>query len=192
MSRKGKQPILVPNGVEVKIEESQIVSHDGKKGGTKVSVKGPKGTLSHEICHGLTVSIEDHQITVAIADESQSMGNFHGLYRGIIYNMVHGVSQGFEKKLEMQGVGYRAAVQGHLLDIQVGTSHPIKLEVPQDLHVKVEKNTSISISGADKQKVGQFAASVRSKKPPEPYQGKGIRYVGEYVRRKAGKAASKK
>lgn len=183
MSRKGKQPILIPSGVEVKIEESSI--------GTKVSVKGPKGTLTHDVCPGLIVKKENAELIVAVADEAKPMGNFHGLYRGILNNMVHGVSLGFEKKLEMQGVGYRAALQGHLLDIQVGTSHPIKLDVPKDLHIKVEKNI-ISVTGADKQKVGQFAANVRAKKPPEPYQGKGIRYVGEYVRRKAGKAAAKK
>lgn len=183
MSRKGKQPILIPTGVEIKIEEGST--------GTKVSVKGPKGTLSHVICPGLIVKQEEKELIVAIADEKKPMGNFHGLYRGIINNMVHGVSLGFEKKLEMQGVGYRAALKGHILDIQVGTSHPIELEVPKDLQIKVEKNI-IFVNGADKQKVGQFAANVRSKKPPEPYQGKGIRYVGEYVRRKAGKAAAKK
>lgn len=183
MSRKGKQPVLIPSGVEVKIEESST--------GSKVFIKGPKGSLSHDICNGLIVKKDGSEITVEVAEGEKSMGNFHGLYRGIINNMVHGVSHGFEKKLEMQGVGYRAALQGHLLDIQVGTSHPIKLEVPKDIHVKVEKNI-ISVTGADKQKVGQYAANIRSKKPPEPYQGKGIRYVGEYVRRKAGKAASKK
>jgi large subunit ribosomal protein L6 len=183
MSRKGKQPVLIPSGVEVKIEANS--------NGSLVSVKGPKGSLSQDVLLGLIVKKEDNQVTVELAEDAKSMGNFHGLYRGIINNMVHGVSHGFEKKLEMQGVGYRAVLQGHLLDIQVGTSHPIKLEVPKDLHVKVEKNI-ISVTGADKQKVGQFAANVRAKKPPEPYQGKGIRYVGEYVRRKAGKSAAKK
>lgn len=183
MSRKGKQPILIPAGVEVKIEESS--------NGSKVSVKGPKGSLSYDICPGLIVRKQDKELIVAVADESKPMGSFHGLYRGIINNMVQGVSLGFEKKLEMQGVGYRAALKGQLLDIQVGTSHPIELDVPKDLHIKVEKNI-ISVTGADKQKVGQFAADIRGKKPPEPYQGKGIRYVGEYVRRKAGKAAAKK
>lgn len=183
MSRKGKQPISIPTGVEIKIEENA--------NGTKVSVKGPKGSLSHDVCPGLIVKNENKELTVAIADESKPMGNFHGLYRGIIYNMVYGVSQGFEKKLEMQGVGYRAALKGQILDVQVGTSHPIELDIPKDLQIKVEKNI-ITINGADKQQVGQFAANIRSKKPPEPYQGKGIRYVGEYVRRKAGKAAAKK
>lgn len=179
MSRKGKQPISIPKGVEVKIAEQTV------------SVKGPKGNLSLDVMKGIDVKIADHQVEVAIEDV-RSMGNFHGLYRGLINNMVLGVSTGFEKKLEMQGVGYRAAVKGHVLDIQVGLSHPMEIPIPSDLHVKVEKNTQIIISGADKQKVGKLAAEIRAVKPPEPYQGKGIRYVGEHVRRKAGKAAAKK
>lgn len=178
MSRKGKQPISIPKGVEVKVA------------GSKVSVKGPKGSLELQVMDCIDVKLLDHEIQVCVADESN--GNFHGLYRGLINNMVQGVSTGFEKKLEMQGVGYRAAVKGHVLDIQVGLSHPMEMPIPQDIQVKVEKNTGISITGADKQKVGKFAAEVRAVKPPEPYQGKGIRYVGEYVRRKAGKAAAKK
>jgi large subunit ribosomal protein L6 len=180
MSRKGKQPISIPTGVEVKVN------------GSKVSVKGPKGNLSHDIMEGLVIKIEKNELEVILPEAISSKGNFHGLYRGLINNMVVGVSHGFEKKLEMQGVGYRAAVQGNLLDIQVGLSHPMKLEIPKELQVKVDKNTAITITGADKQQVGQFAATVRSVKPPEPYQGKGIRYVGEHVRRKAGKAAAKK
>ena len=180
MSRKGKQPISIPSGVEIKVN------------GTVVSVKGPKGNLSHEIMKGIVVALENKEVLVSLSEEIQTKGNFHGLYRGIINNMIVGVSNGFEKKLEMQGVGYRAAVQGNLLDIQVGLSHPMKIEIPTDIHVKVDKNTSIIITGADKQRVGQFAATVRAVKPPEPYQGKGIRYVGEHVRRKAGKAAAKK
>lgn len=178
MSRKGKQPISIPKGVEVNVA------------GSKVSVKGPKGLLELEVMKDIDVKIVEHEIQVSVADASK--GNFHGLYRGLINNMVQGVSVGFEKKLEMQGVGYRAAVKGHMLDIQVGLSHPMEKEIPKDIHVKVEKNTAISITGADKQKVGKFAAEVRAVKPPEPYQGKGIRYFGEHVRRKAGKAAAKK
>lgn len=180
MSRKGKQPIAIPKGVEVKIT------------GTSVAVKGPKGTLSLEVMKDIAVVVVDHEVQVSLADETKSLGNFHGLYRGLINNMVHGVSVGFEKKLEMQGVGYRAIVKGHVIDIQVGLSHPMEIEIPHDLQVKVDKNTLISITGADKQKVGKLAAEIRAVKPPEPYQGKGIRYVGEYVRRKAGKAAAKK
>lgn len=180
MSRKGKQPISIPNGVEIKVA------------GSKVSVKGPKGTLELEVMKDIAVNIVGQEIQVSIADETKQIGNFHGLYRGLINNMVQGVSTGFEKKLEMQGVGYRASVKGHLLDIQVGLSHPCEKEIPTDIQVKVEKNTGIVITGADKQKVGKFAAEVRAVKPPEPYQGKGIRYVGEHVRRKAGKSASAK
>lgn len=180
MSRKGKLPIAIPKGVEVKIAEKQI------------SVKGPKGTLQHELVPQIKVHVKDNLIHVGLDEAHQDEGNFHGLYRSIIDNMVTGTSQGFEVKLEMIGVGYRAAVQGNLLDLQIGLSHPTKLTIPSGVHVKVDKNTSISVTGADKQQIGQFAATVRAARPPEPYQGKGIRYVGEYVRKKAGKAAAKK
>lgn len=180
MSRKGKLPIPIPKGIEVKISEREI------------SVKGPKGTLHHALIDGIDVRIDGTEIIVSLDETHQDAGNFHGLYRSIINNMVLGASQGFEKKLEMIGVGYRAAVQGHLLDLQIGLSHPMKLPIPEGVIVRVDKNTLICISGSDKQKIGQFAASIRAKKPPEPYQGKGIRYEGEYVRKKAGKAAAKK
>jgi large subunit ribosomal protein L6 len=177
MSRKGKAPIALPKGVDIQVNGKAIV------------VKGPKGTLQGELVSGVKVSIENGEILVAVEDTTRDSRRFHGLYRALINNMVHGTSQGFEEKLEMIGVGYRAAVQGQLLDLQVGNSHPTQLEIPQGIQVKVEKNTAIFITGIDKQAVGQFAAQIRAKKPPEPYQGKGIRYVGEYVRRKAGKAA---
>ena len=180
MSRKGKLPIAIPKDVKVQIAEKEIV------------VNGPKGTLHQALVPQVVVSIENENIHVSLSGAHLNEENFHGLYRTLIDNMVHGVSKGFEQKLEMIGVGYRAAVQGTLLDIQVGLSHPTKLPIPAGISVKVEKNTAIAISGVDKQKVGQFAATVRSIKPPEPYQGKGIRYVGEYVRKKAGKAAAKK
>ncbi|KAF3361548.1 50S ribosomal protein L6 [Chlamydiales bacterium STE3] len=180
MSRIGKQPIPVPKNVEVKVS------------GTNVSVSGPKGSLNHEIISGVEVKVHDGAVDVMLPEGKEDMGNFHGLYRAIINNMVVGVVQGFERKLEMIGVGYRASVQGPLLDLQVGFSHPTKLPIPEGLQVKVDKNTVITISGIDKQKVGQFAATIRAIRPPEPYQGKGIRYSGEYVRKKAGKAAAKK
>lgn len=180
MSRKGKLPITVPKGIEVKVAAN------------KITVKGPKGTLEHEILPQIVVRIDGGHIHIELSPEHQDAGNFHGLFRSIINNMVIGASHGFETKLEMIGVGYRAAVQGHLLDLQIGLSHPTKLHIPDGVHVKVEKNTAISITGADKQKIGQFAATVRSVRPPEPYQGKGIRYAGEFVRKKAGKAAAKK
>jgi large subunit ribosomal protein L6 len=180
MSRKGKLPIPIPKGVEVKVANNEII------------VKGPKGTLKHALCPEIQVHVANNEIRIELSPSHTDAGNLHGLYRSIISNMVVGTSAGFERKLEMIGVGYRAAVQGNLLDLQIGLSHPTKLPIPEGVQVKVEKNTSISIAGADKQKIGQFAATVRSKKPPEPYQGKGIRYEGEYVRKKAGKAAAKK
>ncbi len=180
MSRKGKLPIPLPNGVEVKVSD------------TEVAVKGPKGALTQKLVPGVNVNVEGSEILVSLADEEADLAHFHGLYRTLIHNMVVGTTEGFEKRLEMIGVGYRAAVQGDLLDLQLGFSHPCKLPIPKGLTVKVEKNTQIIISGFDKHLVGQFAATVRSQRPPEPYQGKGIRYVGEYVRKKAGKAAAKK
>lgn len=180
MSRKGKLPVAVPAGVEVKISPDAVV------------VKGPKGTLTQKLVKGIDVKLEGNEVIIALADESGDYAHFHGLYRTLISNMIEGTTKGFEKKLEMIGVGYRAAVQGNLLDLQLGFSHPTKLEIPQGLTVKVDKNTVIVISGFDKHLVGQFAATVRSKRKPEPYQGKGIRYSGEYVRKKAGKAAAKK
>lgn len=177
MSRKGRIPIPLPKGVEVQTQAGSI------------SVKGPKGSKQLDLVDGISLKVENGLIYVSANDESRDMRRFHGLYRALIQNVVLGLSQGFEKKLEMIGVGYRAAVQGHILDLQLGYSHPTQLHIPQGLHVKVEKNTNISITGTDKQAVGQFAAQIRAMRPPEPYQGKGIRYEGEYVRRKAGKAA---
>lgn len=180
MSRKGKLPIPLPNGVEVKISEQEVF------------VKGPKGSLSQKLLPGIDVKIENNEIVVSKANDGSDLDQYHGLYRTLVFNMVEGTSKGFERQLEMIGVGYRAAVQGELLDLQLGFSHPTKLHIPKGLTVKVDKNTLITISGYDKHLVGQFAAIVRSKRPPEPYQGKGIRYVGEYVRKKAGKSAAKK
>jgi large subunit ribosomal protein L6 len=179
MSRKGKLPIPLPQGVEVKVSEKEV------------SVKGPKGSLTQKLVPGVQIKVEGSQVLVDL-DEGKDINHFHGLYRSLINNMVVGTTEGFEKRLEMIGVGYRAAVQGDLLDLQLGFSHPTKLPIPKGLTVKVDKNTLIIISGFDKHLVGQFAANVRSKRPPEPYQGKGIRYQGEYVRKKAGKSAAKK
>lgn len=178
MSRKGKLPVPIPTGVEVKVTDSEVF------------VKGPKGAMQQKLVPGIQVQLEEGQVTVSLLDENS--GRFQGLYRTLILNMILGTSQGFEKRLEMIGVGYRAAVQGELLDLQLGFSHPTKLNIPKGLTVKVDKNTLITISGFDKHLVGQFAATIRSKRPPEPYQGKGIRYHGEFVRKKAGKSAAKK
>ncbi|NGX41760.1 MAG: 50S ribosomal protein L6 [Chlamydiae bacterium] len=179
MTRKGKLPIPVPSGVEVKIS------------GSTVSVKGPKGLIEQDIRDGIIVKVEDNNIIVSPDAKTTNMRNFHGLYRTLIANMVHGTTQGFEKQLEMIGVGFRAAVQGNDLNLQVGLSHPTLIAIPAGIEVKIEKNTKIIITGIDKQQIGQFASTIRAIRPPEPYQGKGIRYVGEYVRRKAGKSAAK-
>jgi len=180
MSRKGKLPIPLPKGVEVKLTTSEV------------QVKGPKGTLHQALVPGIRLEVLPDRLQVHLEEGHEDKGHFFGLYRSLINNMVVGTTVGFLKELEMIGVGYRAAVQGQLLDLQIGFSHPTKLEIPQGLQVKVEKNTTITITGSDKQVVGQFAASVRAIRPPEPYQGKGIRYKGEFVRKKAGKAAAKK
>lgn len=180
MSRIGKAPIKLPKGVETKISKNSL------------SVKGPKGTITQEFGPEVAIELVDNQIVVSLKDEFLEKSNLHGLYRALIANMVLGTTTGFEKRLQMIGVGYRAAVQGNALDLQIGFSHPTKLDIPEGIQVKVDKNTLIIINGIDRQKVGQFAATVRSKRPPEPYQGKGIRYENEYVRKKAGKAAAKK
>lgn len=182
MSRKGKLPITIPKGVEVKIS------------GPEVLVKGPKGTLKQKVDPAIIIKIEGDKATVALKEQFQDeKGELHGLYWAILQNMVKGAAAGFEKQLEMVGVGYRANVQGKLLDLQIGFSHPTKIPIPEGIVVTIDKNnTVIIIKGADRQMVGQFAATVRAKRPPEPYQGKGIRYSGEYVRKKAGKAAAKK
>lgn len=180
MSRLGKSPVAVPSGVEVKT--------DGKM----IHVKGTKGTLSFPLVHGISIKIEDGE-AVVIKDEKVELPKAtHGLYRAQLNNMIIGVSKGFEKKLSMIGVGYRANLQGQKLDLSVGKSHPTQLEIPKGIQVTVDKNVSITITGIDKQVVGQFAATVRGIKPPEPYKGKGIRYENEYVRKKAGKAAKAK
>lgn len=180
MSRKGKNPIPLPKGVEIK--------HDG----ILVTVKGPKGTLQLKVLPIITTKVEDGLIVVGLTKEDPTFKKFHGLYRSLIANMVHGVTQGFVKSLKMIGVGYRANVKGRALDLQVGYSHPTELAIPEGISITVEENnTLIHVSGADKQQVGQYAADIRSMKPPEPYQGKGIRYRDEHVRRKAGKAAAK-
>lgn len=180
MSRKARTPIELPKGVEVRSE------------GKVITVQGPKGSLSLHLMDGILYSVEANQMTVCLQEGKHERTNFLGLYWALLANMVTGVSSGYEKRLEMVGVGFRAAVQGKLLDLSIGLSHPTKMEIPSGLEVSVEKNTAIIIKGIDKRVVGQFAADVRSKKPPEPYKGKGIRYAGEHVRRKAGKAGKKK
>ena len=179
MSRKAKVPISLPKGVEISVLDNVV------------TVKGQKGTLTQEVKQGISINVEADKVHVLRDDSLPDMRKWHGLYFALISNMITGVSKGFEKKLEMIGVGYRASVQGTEVDLQVGCSHPVRMKIPSELKVLVDKNTKISISGADKQQVGEFAAKIRAKRPPEPYKGKGIRYEGEYVRRKAGKSAKR-
>ncbi|MEM7174822.1 MAG: 50S ribosomal protein L6 [Chlamydiota bacterium] len=180
MSRLGKTPISLPKGVEV------------KKANQTVKVKGPKGSLEVAIPEAIQIKIEKEVLHVGLEASSNLAKSMHGLYRSLIANAVIGVSSGFEKQLSLVGVGYRAAVKGNVLDLQLGFSHPCELNIPEGLEVKVEKSTLIKISGIDKRVVGQFASEVRGLHPPEPYKGKGVRYVDEQVRKKAGKAAKGK
>jgi large subunit ribosomal protein L6 len=178
MSRIGKQPIPIPDGVEVKVD------------GLVVSVKGPRGQLSQEISELIGVEIEDSQLIVSAVNESREARAFHGLYRTLISNMVVGVSEGFSKALEIVGVGYRAAVNGKDLEMQLGYSHPVLVKAEDGISFEVPVQTQIIVHGIDKQRVGQVAADIRKWRKPEPYKGKGIRYQGEVVRRKQGKAAA--
>lgn len=179
MSRKAKYPISIPSGVEVTIA------------GNDVKVKGSKGSLELSIKEGINVANEEGSVKVSMKNENPDLKKFLGLYHSLITNMVTGVTQGFQKVLTMIGVGYRAAVKGDVVDLTVGLSHPAELKIPEGISVTVEKNTRITVSGADAQLVGEFAAKIRRVRPPEPYQGKGIRYENEYVRKKAGKSAAK-
>jgi large subunit ribosomal protein L6 len=176
MSRIGKLPISVPAGVTVSVTDHEV------------KVKGPKGELKMHYASPISVSIEGAVVTVARPNEDKRSRQLHGLTRTLISNMVDGVTRGFSKNLEIQGVGYRAQMQGAKLGLQLGFSHPVAFEPPKGIEIKVEGTTKIQISGADKQQVGQTAAQIRSIRPPEPYKGKGIRYEGERVRRKLGKA----
>ena len=179
MSRIGKLPIPLPRGVEVK-----TIPDSG------VQVKGPKGMLSVKLPEQISMSISDGQIQFTRPDESKQSRALHGLARALTANLVTGVTAGFKKALEIQGVGYRASVSGNKLNLLLGYSHPVDMPIPKGLSVAVEGGTQLVIEGIDKQLVGQFAAEVRAKRPPEPYKGKGIRYVGEYVRRKVGKTGA--
>lgn len=178
MSRIGKKPIEVPQGVEVTIN------------GSDITVKGPKGTLSRTIDNHITASLENNILTVN--RESNDYKALHGLTRTLISNMITGVTAGYEKKLEIAGVGYRAAKQGNKLVLTLGYSHPVEFEDSEDVKLEVPDQNTILVKGIDNQKVGQIAANIRAKKPPEPYKGKGIKYAGERIIRKEGKAGGKK
>jgi large subunit ribosomal protein L6 len=175
MSRIGKRPITIPAKVQVAID------------GTKVVVKGPKGELSRDLPVNVSVSQEGQILLVTRRDETRTSRQLHGLSRTLVANMVEGVSQGFQRRLEIQGVGYRAQVQGRNLVLNMGYSHQVQIEPPEGIQFAVEGTTNVIVSGYDKEIVGNTAAKIRSVRPPEPYKGKGIRYAGEVVRRKAGK-----
>jgi len=177
MSRIGKKPISLPTGVEVKVE------------GNVITVKGAKGSLDFTFNSELSVEVEGTELTVVRPSDSKFHKTIHGTTRALINNMVVGVSEGFKKELKMIGVGYRAAVQGQKVVLQAGYSHPVELDIPAGLAVEVVKNTAITVTGIDKQLLGEFSANIRAVRPPEPYLGKGIRYVDEHVRRKEGKTA---
>ena len=176
MSRIGKLPVEIKDGVEVRIENNVV------------TVKGSKGELSFEVSPLLKVEKTDSEIKISLKNETREARGLFGMTRTIINNMAVGVSEGFEKRLSIHGVGYRASVQGNKLVLNLGFSHPVEMEIPENIETKVEKN-NIVISGADKVMVGQFAADIRELKKPEPYKGKGIKYSDERIRRKAGKAA---
>lgn len=178
MSRIGKAPITVPAGVELAID------------GRTVKVSGPKGSLERTFADRIEISISDGVAKVDRTDDERQSRALHGLSRALLMNMVVGVSEGYSKELTLVGVGYRAASKGNDLELQVGFSHPVMVKAPEGITLEVPEQTRIIVSGIDKEAVGQVAANIRKVRPPEPYKGKGIRYTGEYVRRKAGKAGA--
>ena len=178
MSRIGKMPIAIPAGVKVQVA------------GQKVTIEGPKGRLVRDVHPDIHVEVKDGQVRVSRPDDSKTKRALHGLVRALLANMVTGVTAGYSKGLEIEGVGYRAAVEGSKVTFALGFSHPVEMVLPKGITVTVEKQVSLNVSGIDKELVGQVAANIRFLKEPEPYRGKGIRYAGEVIRRKAGKAAA--
>ncbi len=181
MSRIGRTPITVPAGVEIKIEENN-----------HVTVKGPKGTLERTLAPSMKIELADGVMTVSRPDDTKDSRSMHGLTRTLLSNMVEGVTNGFKKELTVQGVGYKVAKDGSKLTMNIGYSHQVVVEDNADITIEVPSANTIVINGIDKQKVGQFAADVRKRRPPEPYKGKGIRYANEVVRHKEGKTGAKK
>ena len=175
MSRIGKAPIAVPSGVDVAIE------------GQKVTVKGPRGTLSHTVDRPIAVAVDDGVLSVSRPDDERENRSLHGLSRSLLNNLVLGVTQGFERKLEIHGVGYRVQLKGNALEFALGYSHPVRIEAPEGVSFAVESPTRFSVQGIDKQLVGEIAANIRKLRKPDPYKGKGVRYAGEAIRRKVGK-----
>jgi len=180
MSRIGRQPIAIPAGVEVKIAEGNIVT-----------VKGPKGTLERSLPTEMEVKIEENEVVVSRPNDLKKMKSLHGLTRTLIANMVVGVTEGYTKVLEINGVGYRAAKQGKKLILSLGYSHPVEMEDPEGLETILDGQNKITVKGINKEKVGQYAAEIRDKRKPEPYKGKGIKYADEVIRRKVGKTGKK-
>jgi large subunit ribosomal protein L6 len=180
MSRVGKMPVEIPQGVTVEV-----------KPGNHVVVKGPKGTLEYKFDPRLTIKVEDGKVIVERPNDEKQMKALHGTTRALINNMVIGVSKGFEKVLEVKGLGYRAFVKGDTLELHLGFSHPVLYKIPEGIKIEVDRENNIYVRGIDKQKVGQVAAEIRSFRPPDPYKGKGIRYRGERIILKAGKSAKK-
>ena len=179
MSRIGRKPVVVPKGVTLQVD------------GNTVAVKGPRGELRRTLHEEMEIALKDNQFTVARPSEEKRHKALHGLTRTLVQNMVDGVSKGFSKSLEIQGVGYKAEAKPYGVNLIVGYSHPVKYEAPKGIKISVDNNVMVKIEGADKELVGQVAAELRQVRPPEPYKGKGIRYVGEQVRRKAGKTGAK-
>ena len=177
MSRIGKKPVQIPAGVEVAVD------------GSHVTVKGPQGQLELDVYNKLDVTVEDGVLIVSRPDDERETRARHGLTRALIQNMVTGVSEGYTKQLELAGVGYRVQLKGKNLEMSLGYSHPVLYDAPEGITFEVPDNTHINVKGINKQQVGQVAAEIRGKRPPEPYKGKGIHYVGEHIRRKLGKAA---
>jgi len=175
MSRIGRMPVAIPAGVEVKIDASN-----------HITVKGPKGTLERTLVPEMDVKVEAEQVTVDRPNDLKKMKSLHGLTRTLVFNMIEGVTKGYEKTLEINGVGYKASKQGKKLVLNLGYSHPVEMEDPEGIESKVDGNKVI-VSGISKEKVGQYAAEIRFKRPPEPYKGKGVKYIDEIIRRKEGK-----
>ena len=180
MSRIGKKPIEIPAGVDVQID------------GTLITVKGPKGTLSRNVHPNMIVEKDGNTITVSRPNDDKMNRSLHGLTRTLINNMVVGTNESFKKELEVNGVGYRCEVKGNVLTLKIGYSHDVVMTAPEGVTIEVPNPNKVVVSGPDKQVVGQFAANIREKRPPEPYKGKGIKYVDEYIRRKEGKAGKGK
>ena len=181
MSRIGRAPIAIPAGVEIKVEDNNVVT-----------VKGPKGTLTQQFNPNMAIAMENGHLTVSRPNDNKENRALHGLTRALLHNMVVGVTDGYKKTLEVNGVGYRAAKEGNKLVLNIGYSHTVEVPEIDGITIEVPQPNQIVVSGCDKQKVGQFAAEIREKRPPEPYKGKGIKYADEVIRRKVGKTGAKK